>query len=197
MRLVQGKVAEQFGVSITPVREALHGLAAQGFVRMDARRGATVVGLTPADLADLYDLRKLLEGQAVRKACAFFTGEDFDALNAINQRMKQVREPDEWYRLNAHFHSALYGVSRNQHLCRIIEQLRQLSEPYVRIYVTKANLSDPVDEHGRVLTHCKNREPDLAEKALIEHLEKTADSVSLALEKVERRASGAMETEPR
>ena len=106
-RLVEDRLSAELGVSRVPVREALRGLSAEGLVRLLPRRGATVVEVTPADVAELVEVRALLEGLNARLAAQRHDPEIIALLRETLERGNEAARtaaPEELARLNAEFH---------------------------------------------------------------------------------------------
>jgi DNA-binding GntR family transcriptional regulator len=132
-RLVQGELAEELGVSTTPVREALRDLATEGLVHLDAHRGAVVRSLTYDDLLQIRDLTKLLEPEAVRLAAAVVSRERswLDECEALADEMEATSDIGEWADLNRRFHERMVSCVDRDRLLGILRGLRDAAAPYV------------------------------------------------------------------
>jgi DNA-binding GntR family transcriptional regulator len=116
-RIGETALAEQLGISRTPVREALQRLARDGLVALDARNGARVVELGLEEIQELYDLREILEGSTARFAALNAKANDLQRLNAILEReATQLDDPVALARLNKLYHQALCEAARNRYL---------------------------------------------------------------------------------
>lgn len=121
--LKENALAEEFGVSRTPVREALRQLELEGLVSMIPNKGAKVVGFTPDDIRDLYEIRSILEGMCAEKAAVYATPEQIDLLeetvyltgfHAEKGHAKQVFEMDN------KFHETLYEACHSKMLANML-----------------------------------------------------------------------------
>ncbi len=124
-RLRQEELAEHFGTSRIPVREALRALEYEGLVRSEPHRGFTVTSLDADDVEEVYDLRILLEGHAVRLAMPLLTDEDLEELDLLHAQMGAATTPDEQLAARERFYVRLFSVSGRPRLVGLIVRLRQ------------------------------------------------------------------------
>lgn len=124
-RLRQEKLAELFGTSRIPVREALRALEYEGLVSSLPRRGFTVTELDADDIEEVYDLRILLESHAVRLAVPLITDEDLHILEELYARMVAAGSGDEQLAARERFYSRLYSITGRPRLVGQISRLRQ------------------------------------------------------------------------
>lgn len=124
-RLRQEELAELFGTSRIPVREALRALEYEGLVTSEPHRGFTVTSLDADDIEEVYELRILLEGQAVRLAIPMLTDDDLDALEQLFTAMQSAASPDEQLAARERFYTRLYSVTGRPRLVGLIARLRQ------------------------------------------------------------------------
>jgi DNA-binding GntR family transcriptional regulator len=124
-RLRQEELADLFGTSRIPVREALRALEYEGLVTSAPHRGFTVTSLDADDIEEVYELRILLEGQAVRLAIPMMTDEDIVDLDALFARMQTAATPDEQLAARERFYTRLYSISGRPRLVGLIARLRQ------------------------------------------------------------------------
>lgn len=126
-RLFEQALAEDLGVSRTPVRDALKRLAAEGLVETTPNKGAQVVSFTAEDTAALYDLRSQFEPVACRLAMAHLSEEDLAALESLNAEMQAIvageRDPAELTSLNNAFHALFVERCGNKHLAIALQAL--------------------------------------------------------------------------
>jgi len=151
-RLVERDVAERFGVSRSPVREAIRLLIFEGFLVARSPRRVVVRELSRRDVEDLYDVRESLEvltaGLAVRNA----TSDDISRLRELLERMKLTDDEEALHRLGREFHEALTDVAGNPVLSGLVEPIRgrmrwllQQNADFVRIYDEHAHLVDLIE----------------------------------------------------
>ena len=124
-RLRQEELAEVFGTSRIPVREALRALEYEGLVTSEPHRGFTVTGLDADDVEEVYGLRILLESEAVRLALPLLTDEDLDDLEELFRKMQAAEAPDEQLASRERFYLRLYSVTGRPRLVGLIMRLRQ------------------------------------------------------------------------
>jgi DNA-binding GntR family transcriptional regulator len=124
-RLRQEELAELFGTSRIPVREALKALEYEGLVRSEPHRGFTVTSLDADDVDEVYELRILLEGEAIRLAIPLLTYEDLDALEELFQQLGNSVDPDAEFDARERFYLRLFAVSGRKRLVAWIVRLRQ------------------------------------------------------------------------
>lgn len=126
-RLVEERIAEEYGVSRNPVREAIRALASEGLVEVSARRGASVLRMTDQEARDTIEIRALLEGHNARLAARRLDKEVIKRIEVVlkkgtqavaNKRFEQLAE------LNQAFHRELYAAAQNTVLGDILDRLR-------------------------------------------------------------------------
>lgn len=127
----QGELAEQLGLSRTPLREALQRLQAEGLIRIDNHRGAMVSRPTREDVRQIYEIQMLLEAQAARQAAAACTPEDLRAVRGVLDRHEESPGGISWMESNIAFHTSIYRTARRPLLMEIIGMLRNRAALYV------------------------------------------------------------------
>jgi DNA-binding GntR family transcriptional regulator len=124
-RLRQEELAEVFGTSRIPVREALRALEYEGLVRSEPHRGFTVTSLDADDVDEVYDLRIVLESHALKLAIPLLTDEDLSELESLYAEMTSAATPDAQLAARERFYLRLYSVSGRPRLVGLIARLRQ------------------------------------------------------------------------
>ena len=171
IRLRQNEIAERFGVSTTPVREAFAQLQAEGLVRIDPHRGAVVFRPTVEDLLEYYEIREVLESLAVTHAIERLTPHKAKELSELIDRMRRTTDARRWLRLNDEFHLKLYESAQRPHLSSLIDNLRDASTPYISMFVASRKLSDQANgEHQAILDACTRGDARAAQRAIRDHL---------------------------
>jgi DNA-binding GntR family transcriptional regulator len=182
-RLRQVELSRRFGVSTTPVREALAMLQQEGLVRLHPQRGAVVFLPTIADLYEHYEIRGALEALAAAAAASEFRAEWAPPLEALLAEMRDGPPAARYIALNQRFHTELYEHSARRQLVEMITRLRDASSAYLHIYRAAADF--PVArldaEHRAILAACIARDPDAAAQATREHLRATVEHVAARL----------------
>jgi DNA-binding GntR family transcriptional regulator len=175
-RLRQGEIAERFGVSTTPVREAFAILQARGLVFIDPHRGAIVFTPTIEDLRESYEIREVLESLALEKAMPHVTPELIADLEGILDQMERGERGERWLGLNNDFHMRLYAAAQRPRLLRLINGLRVSCNVYIHMFIThEAHEGEPEREHRELLEACKRGNLDAALTVLHRHLRGTLE----------------------
>lgn len=165
-------LAERFGVSRTPVREALGRLQQEGLLERGVR-GLQVRNIDPEQLMQVYDLRILLEGQAALEAAATRTEMDLIRLEGLVERDRALPDPDDQTRLrtNIEFHSALWTAAHNPILKDLLDRLstHQIHAPSSTLSVG-ARWAESLDEHAEMVRLIRNRDGAAAQEAMRRHM---------------------------
>ena len=174
-RLRQGELATRFGVSTTPVREALSALQAEGLVTVDPHRGAVVVRPTAEDVRESFAIREVLETLALESAIPLIDDAELDRLQGYIREMQGVSTYEAWAQLNETFHRELYESSQRKRLCDLIESLRVSSQHFIQLALSGRVPGQEVDaEHQAILDACRSRNIQAARAALHRHIDHTA-----------------------
>lgn len=179
MKLNQTELAEQLGLSTTPVREALRRLAGDGLVQIDAYHGASVAQLNEEELREIYAIRAALEPMAIRRAVGTISSEELDRATELWQLMETDLDAAEWVEANREFHGTLSSPGDSLILEPILVSLRDRAAPYVRLSLaldpTAKNRTNA--EHGQILGAYRSRDADLAVELQVAHLHGTLDVI--------------------
>ncbi|MEO5694563.1 MAG: GntR family transcriptional regulator [Usitatibacter sp.] len=174
LQLRQEEIAQRFGVSRIPVREALGRLQAEGLVEHFANRGSVVAGRTVDDLLETLDIRIALETRALKLALPNLTPKDFKAAREIMRRYDESESPRQWTDLNLEFHLALYRPCGRPRLVRMIEELVRGISIHLRHYISHTvGRGSPQSEHKDILKACMAGDGELAVRLTEEHIERT------------------------
>lgn len=165
-------LAERFGVSRTPVREALIQLTAEGLVESRPRRGAVVTSLGPARLLEMFEVMAELEALCARQAARRMTTEEQQALVAAHGACEAARgDPDAYFYANERFHAAIYAGSHNGFLAEEAAALQRRLRPYRRLQLRVRNrMARSFAEHQTVVEALLAGEADAAADALRGHV---------------------------
>lgn len=173
-KLDETKLAERYGTSRTPVREALRHLAAEGFVSLRAHRGAVVAGLSIAELVDMFEMMAVYEGVCARLAATRATAEELQQIMEAHEACRAACEPDDYegYCLaNARFHDALYRASHNCHLIKQTVATRNRLGTYRRFQLRRTNrLRELFHEHEAIVGAIRRGDGDAADRAMRDHI---------------------------
>lgn len=182
-KLRQVEIARSYGVSTTPVREALATLQREGLVRHHAQRGAVVFLPSVDDLRHHYEIRAALEALAAAKAAEHFAAEWAAPLGQLLDEMHAAPPTERYIELNQAFHTRLYEHSGRRQLVAMIAGLRDASSAYLQIYRAQSDFPTArLDhEHREILAACLARDARRAAAATREHLEHTVEHVATHL----------------
>ncbi|NLV20678.1 MAG: GntR family transcriptional regulator [Syntrophomonadaceae bacterium] len=186
-RLMEIQLADELGVSRTPVREALRKLELEGFIVMVPRKGAYVSDLSMKDVADVFEIRAALEGLAGALAAERITEEELEAMERMLVEKSEaiiLNDIDKLVEVDTKFHEALYMASRNERLSNIISNLR---EQIQRFRLTSLSVpgrkEDSLKEHREILEAIQARDIQLARQLAQEHIENAENILIDSLKK--------------
>ena len=188
-KLRQVEIAQRFGVSTTPVREAFGLLQGDGLVQIDTHRGVTVFLPTIQDLVEHYEIRMALEMLAVEKAAEHFQAQDAPPLVALLKELRATTNTALYVEMNQQFHLKLYRLSGRSRLIAMIEELRNASNAYLHLYATADIPRDAqrLDrEHREILAACQANDAVRAAHAVRHHLQQTVTHVMNVLEQEDK-----------
>ncbi|TQM11604.1 GntR family transcriptional regulator [Pseudonocardia kunmingensis] len=192
-RLRQETLADAIGVSRVPVRAALLQLESDGLVTFQPRRGAVVSAPTADDVAEVYELRRVLEAYALRRSMAVMTEERLAELRRLADESDAQTEGAPFVESRKRFYHALYDGDRNPQLLEMVEQLRLK----VGRYMLGWRLHGAGEHTHRDLVEAVSRaDADGAERILTEHLERVRDGVLGMLRHITRAADPEPPTTP-
>ena len=169
-RLRQEDLAETFGTSRIPVREALRVLEYEGLVASQAHRGFTVTALDADEIDEIYDLRITLEGHATRLAIPLLTEHDLEELQILYDEMEAETDSDRRLACRERFYLRLYGVTARPRLVGLIARLRQEVARSLRWQMVQHSPS----HHQVFFDAVKQGDADLAVAELASHYRKIA-----------------------
>jgi DNA-binding GntR family transcriptional regulator len=169
--LRQSEIARQFGVSITPVREAFGMLEREGLVQRTTHRGVVVFRPSIEDLLNRYQIRSALEAAAAASAAQRLDAGDVAALRAILDEMSHTNDDGVYVELNARFHSRIELAARNPRLAELIDTERMATNAYIMFLgVKRASAADTQTEHEAILDALDSHDSDAAAAAMARHL---------------------------
>lgn len=172
-RLHEENLAKRFGISRTPVREALKRLETQGLVAHEPHHGAVVATLDYGQTVELYDMRAVLEGTAARQAAIHATPAEVEVLREMVARDRGlVGDPQALAATNRQFHRQIRLSSRNRYLIAMLENLH-LSLALLRgtTLALPSRGATSVEEHAAIVEAIAARAPEQAEAAAREHIQ--------------------------
>ena len=176
-RLVESELAERFGVSRTPVREALQRLETQSILVRDGR-SMVVASLDHDQLGELYAVRAQLEGLAAQLAAQHAAPEEILILqDLVAQDSALVDDPDELARANRRFHRQIHLASHNRYLIRQLDSVhRTMALLTTTSLAAEGRGADALSEHAAIVEAIANRDKVAADKALRVHISKAYET---------------------
>lgn len=187
-RLMEIQLADELGVSRTPVREAMRKLELEGYVIMLPRRGTYVANISIRDINEVFEIRTTLDALASGLAAERITEEELEQLerllvsigeNIETRNMKKVVEDD------MEFHDILYKASRNQRLVGIISNLREQMTRFRSMSMSyPGRLKKTLEEHSRLVEAIAQRDVELAQKLAVEHMENSEQTLLIDMEAI-------------
>jgi len=191
LQLRQDELAEKFGTSRIPVREALRQLEAEGFVTFLPNRGAVVSDLSIDDVVELLEIRIALECHALRLAIPAMGDIDLDDARAILRSYDEEPDPEKWGAFNWRFHKSLYAPCNRPRLLAMIEANYGHVGRFTRALVSRATGKDrPQREHYQLLEFCRDGEVEKAVRLLREHIVQTQKTLRSAQRHASRDTAG-------
>lgn len=170
-RLVERDLASQFSVSRIPLREAIQKLEREGLVDVYRNRGAVVRTLTASDIDEIYQLRALLEGDAIFQSLQYMDSDTLTRAELVHKLLGSASESTQQGLYNREFHELLYWKCKNQRLLKMINELRGQIERYE--ILQHRLLSETLkfqDEHEHILRACLGSDPAAAREYTVEHI---------------------------
>ncbi len=173
-RIIESEIANLMGISRTPVREAVHKLEAEGFLKALPKGGYVVRGLSLSDIEETFDIRSILESFAAYLAAIRYTDKELLPLNEkIDEFQRHLDRHDlkELTRINTDFHELLYALSRGPRLIKMIHGLRDeifLLRKLILNSEEMAHLSNK--DHKEIIKAIKKREAKKVEMLVKEHI---------------------------
>lgn len=174
-KVAEPELAERFGISRTPIREAFRQLESEGYLTVIPRKGAVVVSFSSKEVEEFYAIKSILEGYAAHCACMKLTDREIAKLEAINDKLQQLAEEGDikhFFKVHNDFHELFRKAADNEKLDEMISGLvgkfqrlryESLSKPG-RMIVS-------VQEHNKIIDAFKIRNPELAEQLVRKNAE--------------------------
>lgn len=180
-RLMEVQVAEELGVSRTPVREAIRKLELEGLVVMLPRRGAYVAGISVKDIADVFEVRAALEALAASLAAERITDAELEDLERSLVEITKVSDTQDIGTIVARdtsFHDIIYRASRNGWLIQIISNLQDQIHRFRMTTLSRpGRTKEAVEEHKKIVEAISDRNSELAGQLAREHIENAESSL--------------------
>lgn len=165
------RIAEEYGISRTPMREALKVLAAEGLVTMKVRRGAYVTEVSEKDLRDVYHLLALLESDAAAVVAERGTLEQRQALQALHDELEaSQKQRERFFAVNERFHLLLLEMADNKWRSQMVADLRKVMKLHRHASLFKTGrIGESLAEHRAILAALLSGDAELARTRMREH----------------------------
>ena len=186
-RLKETELAEKYGVSKTPVREALRHLASVGFVEIFPNRMARVKKVERKEVEDLYNIQSVLEGLAAREAVPNLTKGHYEKMAKYADLLEKYSAENnsrEYEKANINFHAIFWQASSNQKLFDLISNIHEQLQRFRTI--TRRNperFRELASDHREIMEAALSRESEKAEKLFRDHVCKQSSYIIDLLEK--------------
>ena len=173
-RLDEMVLAKKYGVSRTPVREAIRALTAIGLVQNTGKQGSQVAKLSISMLIEMFELMAVLEGMCAQLAARRATKNQLFEMQKTHELLEKTFEKGthkEFYNVNLQFHDLLYNASHTQYLAEETLRLRRRLSPYrMRVTFQPGRMNSTLEEHNKILIAINKGESELAKNEAISHL---------------------------
>jgi DNA-binding GntR family transcriptional regulator len=179
--LDEQSLALQFGISRTPMREAIKALASEGLVTMKMRRGAYVTEVNRGDLEQIYTVLSLLESQAARESALKATEDELNLLDHLHHRLEKAaadRDMEQFFEINGKFHELIQEIAGNRWMNSVITDLRKVLKLHRKDSLTSTGrLQSSLLEHREILQAILSRDESAAEAAMQKHFARSLEAI--------------------
>ena len=167
------KLSEEFGISRTPLREAIKVLAAEGLITMKMRRGAYVTEVNEKDLRDVFHLMAVLEADAARTVATTATDSQLQELAALHiQLEKSTKDRVKFFALNEAFHIQLLQIANNKWASQMVADLRKVMKlNRAQSLLKSGRIEQSLAEHAALMAAFKKRDAAAAQVAMRTHID--------------------------
>jgi len=175
-KISESRLAEDLGISRTPLREAIQTLEAEGFLKVMPRKGAVVSEYSKKDIEDIYEIKATLEGLAARLATANITGEDLKHLEEINEQLKSMSlhgksSVNRFFNMHNQFHDIFLKASNNE---RLYQLNCHLMEPFKRFRLASlaipGRFNESIATHEDIIAAFKSGDADTVEALVMKNV---------------------------
>ena len=167
------KIASEYGISRTPLREAIKVLAAEGLVTMKVRRGAYVTEVNAQDVSDVFHLMALLEGDAAATAARTATEAQLLELDNLHQQLgKSTKDRVKFFSINEAFHIKLMEIAGNRWRDQMVSDLRKVMKlNRAQSLLKSGRIQESLAEHDAIMIALKKRDAAHAQASMRAHIE--------------------------
>lgn len=172
IKISEPTLATQFGISRTPVREALRQLDSEGFLQVIPRRGARVAPLSEKDIHEFYEIKAVLEGYAARLAVSRITDKEIDKMHHLNAEMEKANQAQDYrrvFRLHNEFHEVFLRSCGNEHLHQLIHMLVMKFQRFRIMLAVSGKSEDSIAQHWDIIAALRERDAEKAARLVAEN----------------------------
>ncbi|MEO8155376.1 MAG: GntR family transcriptional regulator [Rhizobacter sp.] len=175
-------LAAEYGISRTPLREALKVLASEGLVTMKLRRGAYVTEVSERDLAEVFHLLALLESDAAAAVAVQASDAELEELTALHQQLEStVADRDAFFRANEQFHIRLLQIADNRWRLQLVNDLRRVMKLNRHHSLFKqGRLEASLAEHRQIMAALKARDATRVKRLMRQHINHGREAATLS-----------------
>ncbi len=175
-------LAKAYGISRTPMREALKVLSVEGLVTLIPRRGCYVAEIPEREIEEIFPVLALLEGRSAHEATLKATARDVRHLQELHEKLERHaahKDTESFFEVNQEFHRALHEIAGNRWLLQFINEMRKVMR-LVRFHslTSEGRMEQSVAEHRQIMAAIRNRDADSAETLMRDHLLSGRDAFS-------------------
>ena len=185
-RMMEVRLAEEMGVSRTPVREAIRKLELEGFVIMVPRKGAYVAGISSKDVSEVFEIRAAFEGLAASLAAERITDaekEELERVLVVKAASVQANDFASLIEKDTEFHEMIYKASRNERLMQIISNLREQINRFRMVSLAYPGRGkEALEEHKKIAEAIADRDFVLAQALAQEHISNAKNALLEAMQ---------------
>ena len=174
-KVAEPELAERFGISRTPIREAFRQLESEGYLTVIPRKGAVVTAFSQKDVEEFYAIKSILEGYAAKRACENLSPKEIEKLEAINAKLSQLSEGadvKQFFRVHNDFHDLFVKAANNE---KLYEMITNLVSKFQRLRLASLNvpgrMKTSVEEHEKIIDAFRKKNPSGAEKLVRKNAE--------------------------
>ena len=179
--LDEQSLADTFGISRTPMREAIKVLASEGLVNIKMRRGAYVTEIARNDLEQIFTILSLLEGEAAKQTALKASEEELNQLDYWHHRLEKAaadRDIEQFFEINGKFHELIQEIAGNRWMNGVIADLRKVLKLHRRDSLTSTGrLQNSLLEHREILKALLKHDQAGAEMAMRKHMERGLEAL--------------------
>jgi DNA-binding GntR family transcriptional regulator len=192
-KVAEPELAERFGISRTPIREAFRQLEAEGYLTVIPRKGAVVAALSERDVQEFYAIKSILEGYAASLAAPKLSDKELQKLETINKKMEKLAEAGDikaFFKVHNEFHDVFVRASGNSKLFELIQQLGlKFSRLRMASLSVVGRMHISVVEHEKLLEAFRRHDAEEAEKTVKETAQLGGEALLNAIDEEDHKQS--------